>query len=283
MKSIALLIASLVSAPAAQALPSPVEAKLSPWIQRLKTVEVMIDGHPAKMLFDSGGAVTLVTPAFAKKIGCDPYGRLTGFNMAGTPGYPKKCGQREIRIGAYKTRIDLLSGDNLGPPGAPEIDGILSLDAFADQKLTIDLSGDRIVIETEASLQKRVGNRPPVPIRIMRAMGGLGLTTFAKVQGPKGDLWFLIDSNNQARTRVSPGALEEFGIAGNVVSEAVANVKTIPLDIRIEGVEEGPTDVAPKDIIYDGVLNERFVYWHNVTLDLKEKRAWYVFDPKSEL
>lgn len=285
LKVIASLAASLLTLTGtteaqAQRVATPVQAKLSPWIQRLKTVDVLIDGKTAKMLFDSGGAVTLVSPAFAEKIGCKPYGRLTGFTMTGSTGHPKKCGMRDLQLGSYKTRIDVLAGDGFAPPGAPEIDGIISLNAFEDQAVTIDLGDNLLVLESDASLQQRVANKPGAPIRVMRAMGGLGLTTFARVEGTKGDLWFLIDSNNQARTRVSPGALEELGIAADVVDDAIANSKSIAVPIKVDGVADGPAEVAPKDIIYDGALNERLVYWHNVTLDLKDRKAWFIFDPK---
>jgi hypothetical protein len=35
-------------------------------------------------------------------------------------------------------------------------------------------------------------------------------------------------------------------------------------------------------LIYDGALNERLVFWHNVTLDLAHGKSWFVFDPKPE-
>ena len=62
----------------------------------------------------------------------------------------------------------------------------------------------------------------------------------------------------------------------------ILHVCFCPHPIKVDGVADGPTEVAPKDIIYDGALNERLVYWHNVTLDLKGRKAWFVFDPKPE-
>ena len=282
------MLASSTASPAAVE-PSPLAvAPLTPWVQRLHTVEVEIGGRKARMLFDSGGGVTMVTSAFAKTIGCEPYGQLTGFTMTGEQGKPRKCGTHSLRVGAHVARIELLAGGDEGaPPGAAPIDGILSLNAFEGQAITIDLGDRQLIVESPASLAARTAGKTGGDIRLMREMGGLGLSAFQRIPGPKGDLWFLVDSNNQARTRMSPAALGEWSIDAAAIAAGLADsVKTIPVALAIPGQhgtpEDGPVQVAPKDIIYDGVLNERLVFWHNVTLDLAQLKSWYIFDPKPQ-
>lgn len=282
------LAAAATPAPAAVD-PGPIAvAPLTPWVQRLHTVEVEIGGQKARMLFDSGGGVTLVTSAFAKKIGCEPYGRLTGFTMTGEKGTPRKCGTHTLRMGAHAAAIELLvGGDEGAPPGAPAIDGILSLNAFEGQAITIDFGDRQLIVESPASLAVRTAGKPGGDIRLMREMGGLGLSAFQRIPGPKGDLWFLVDSNNQARTRMSPAALGEWNVDEASIAAGLADpARTVPVALAIPGQhgtpEDGPVQVAPKDIIYDGVLNERLVFWHNVTLDLSRLKAWYIFDPRPQ-
>ncbi|MDQ2701344.1 MAG: retroviral-like aspartic protease family protein [Pseudomonadota bacterium] len=285
----AFALALLASSPAVPTAtdPAPIAvAPLAPWIQRLHTIEVEIEGQKARMLFDSGAGVTLVTSAFAKKIGCEPYGQLTGFTMTGEKGTPRKCGSHTLQVGAHAATIELLVGGDEGtPPGAPVIDGILGLNAFEGHAITIDFGDRQLIVESPASLAARTAGLEGGEIRLMREMGGLGLSAFQRISGPKGNLWFLVDSNNQARTRMSPAGLGEFGIDEASITAGLADpAKTIPLALTIPGQhgtpEDGPVQVAPKDIIYDGALNERLVFWHNVTLDLAQLKSWYVFDPK---
>jgi hypothetical protein len=253
-----------------------VSARLSPYLARAVTIDATIDGHPARLMLDTGGSTTAITPQFAGKIGCNPYGELSGFRMRGERVRTKKCGERLVRLGRYAANVDVLEADfmRILPPDAPPIDGVLALNAFDGQAVTLDLTDARLVVETPASLEVRTAGLPVGRVRLMREMGGIGLTAFAKVAAEKGTLWFLLDSGNMAEVVVSPGALEQWGIPAQAAKSALSE-PSVPANLRVDGAPSAPPKVSVRDIIYDGVLSERFLHEYDVTLDLKNGRAWY--------
>src|SRR5687768_2932231 len=72
-------LTALAAAPAAAQDTIP----LRPLWGRLKTVRVHVAGDSLDFLFDTGGSVTLVSPAVAARLGCVPTGRQLGFRMTG--------------------------------------------------------------------------------------------------------------------------------------------------------------------------------------------------------
>jgi len=50
--------------------------------ERLRTVEVELNGTPRPSCPTPGG-ITTITPGFARRMGCSPWGRATGVQMFG--------------------------------------------------------------------------------------------------------------------------------------------------------------------------------------------------------
>ena len=65
---------------------------LDPYVGSFVTISMTVNGQEATMLFDSGGGVTAITPNLAKRVDCDPYGKLVGHRMSGERVEFQKCG-----------------------------------------------------------------------------------------------------------------------------------------------------------------------------------------------
>lgn len=272
------MISAFVSllAVGAAGLPAPVAIPLKPYIERLVTADLKVDGVPGRFIFDTGGGVTTLTPDFAAKVGCKPYGEISGFRMTGQRVRTTKCGVRTISTGGYRRSAETLSADlmSLLPPGSPPVDGVLALNAFSDGAVTLELNKRRLIVETPASLRQRTSRLKPGSIRVMREMGGMGLTAFARLPAATGDLWFLVDSGNMANILASPGALEQWGLDEAARKKAVEE-KRAEVPLKVDGAPDAPPRVAIRDLIYDGALNEVFLRHYAVTLDLKQQKVWY--------
>ena len=74
------LCACLSPAPREFAAESPGAQRVAlvDYLEVLQTVDVEIGGRRLPFLFDTAGGATLVTPALANDIGCEPFGRATG-------------------------------------------------------------------------------------------------------------------------------------------------------------------------------------------------------------
>src|SRR5262245_41220636 len=133
--------------------PSPIELKLSPYAGPLRTLTATIAGRDEAMLFDSGGGATVLTPALLARLGAKPFGRGTGFRHDGTRVDGQRGGPVTFTIGGftYRDEVGVLALDEI-LRGLPPVGGITSLHTFADQLITIDLAGNRLVVETTESL-----------------------------------------------------------------------------------------------------------------------------------
>jgi hypothetical protein len=247
----------------------PIELKLSPYAGPLRTLTATIAGRDEAMLFDSGGGATVLTPTLLARLGATPFGRGTGFRHDGTRVDGQRGGPVTLAIGAfaYRDEVGVIALDKiLG--GLPPVGGITSLHTFADQLITLDLAGNRLVVETAESLPERVRGAKELQMRIARPAAGAGLDVFVAVEGEHGPQWFELDCGNAGPVLVAPHAWSEVGLAG----EPAATPETRTL--RLRGLGEVSVALAAKEMIYDGLLNAAFCERHVLTLDLRSGRAW---------
>lgn len=258
-----LLAAAFLILTAAAARAEPLT--LSPYVEGsgLVAADIEIGGQPAHVLFDSGGGVTVITPEFARRIGCATFGSFTGFRMRGERLDLQKCGAREVRAGRSAVRRDLAVLD-LAPllgEGAPPLDGIMGLDVFDGRLVTLSLADRRV----------RIGERPGAGwregvVRFQREAGGAGLSAFVRVDSSQGPLWMLLDSGSVGVfAYLSPGALQQLGHAGEG-----------PVTLRVSGAGEHQVEIRRMDaLIYDGVLGERFMRMFDIAIDFRRSRIWW--------
>lgn len=243
------------------------------------TINVQIGSKTYPFLFDTGGGITTITPAIAKEIGCEPFGQITGFNAGGTRLDFKRCDNVDIKFGNYQTRVNtgLFEIMHFFSPDTKEIGGIISLQTFENKIITIDLSGNRLIVETEASLAERIKDMKPLESRIGSQGGGGVIDIFVAANTPKGKIWMEFDTGNFSTLLFSPHAQEMLGINFDAPNRAKMS-KPVKLDLVGLGTIEMPA--RERSMIYDGMLNYDTISKWVVTIDLRNGKMWAKVKPE---
>lgn len=252
----------------------PLEIKLEhDALGKAPTINVQIGGKTYPFLFDTGGGITIISPDVAREIGCAPFGRLTAFNAGGTRIDLKRCDAVELKLGAFSTRVDagVLEVMNFFGPDTPPIGGFVSLQTFEEQAITIDLTNNRVSIETAQSLAERIKGMKTLESRLSRGAGGAAIDIFVAANTPRGKLWLEVDTGNFGALQFSPHAQEQLGI--NFLAPNKAKMtKPVKLDVVGLGIIEMPG--REREMIYDGMLNYDTLSKMLFTIDLKTGRMW---------
>ena len=82
-----------------EASATPVEVALTPYIGQLVSVDAIIGSDTARLIFDTGGGETVISPSIAERIGCIPSGRSVGYRMSGDRVEFAYCPSVTISIG----------------------------------------------------------------------------------------------------------------------------------------------------------------------------------------
>lgn len=253
-----------------------IQLTLAPYANTgLRTMEVSVSGHKSRFIFDTGGAITVLTPKEARYAGCVPFGEITGFRADGGRVTTSRCGPVALQIGRYRVNRGVAEFDlrKLLGKGAPPVGGIIALASFDGQALTIDLAHDRVTIETRHSLARRIRTMRPIKVRIVRDAGG-GVVPFIKVRARTGTLWMEVDSGNNGPVFLAPHAERQLGIS-------IAEHGSRRLDLDVIGLGRVPVTVASRRIIYDGQLDPAFLRQILLTIDLAHGQAWAKFNTPS--
>ena len=243
-----------------------VEVALSPYDGDLDTVTVTFGGQSVPFLLDTGGGATLVTPALAAKAGLTPFGRMTGFRFNGDKVTGQRCGVVPFQVGgrAFRCEVGVLDLDSLGLKG---IGGVLALQSFEGSDITLDLGANRLILETPATLKKRVGGMRELTVRAERQCAGISLDLFARALAPTGDLWLEMDCGNLQPVLLAPHSYEQLG-------QEPARGGPHPVRLELAGAGPETLEAQAVDSIHDGLLNSAYFKQHLVTFDLKSMRAW---------
>lgn len=273
-------LAATGAAGLAAAAPAPGAIALGDFMGRLRSIEVVIGGQRGTFLLDTGGGVTFATPEFAKRIGCTPWGRITGFRLTGERLDLPRCdgvaiGLADGRVLAPAT-IGVLDLKPLLPPDAPAADGSLALDALDGQAFTLDLRAGTLEFETPQSLARRTAGAVEIPIRVSRhASSGQGLGVYARAKTAKGDLWLEIDSGGGAPVLLRDKVAAEAGADASVAQPQ-------PYTLVLPGSDGAGGDAQVKldtraivrDMVHDGVVGMPVLVNWRLTFDLAGDRLW---------
>lgn len=248
---------------------APIELELAPYFGPLRTLRLAHGEFAAPFLFDTGGGCTVLSLESARALALEPFGRGTGFRHDGARVDGQRAGPLELGCGAFARRQELGVLDltrMLG--GLPPVGGIVALDFFRGEVVTIDLARGRVTVESEASRVERVKGASELEVRLSTQAGGAGLDVMVALEGLHGPLWFELDSGNLAPVLVAPHAFVELGL------EPLALGQRATLELPLVGLGLQTVEVESKELIYDGLLNTAFFERHVVTLDLARGRAW---------
>ena len=250
---------------------APVSIPLQPLRVRLRTVTAKVGSHTGKFLLDTAGGLTLITPEFAQKVGCAPWGRITGFGMMGNKFETPQCNDVRFELPGITVTapvVPVFDFNSLFAKDAEPLDGLIALDVFAGQAVTLDVGHDRLIVETPESLVERTRTMREGQARIAREVMGSALSVFTAVPTPKGTAWFELDSGNGGTILVSKHIAPLLGLDAKVEQPQATRFELVG-GASVEGNAHVP------DMIIDGNLGMPFLSKWVVTMDLARSRVWF--------
>ncbi len=257
--------------PHAAVASAPVTIPLQPLRTRLRTVTVKVGSETGTFMLDTASGLTLFTPTFAKKVGCEPWGRITGFFMMGDRIDSPQCNDMRLEVAGLTLQpqvVAVLDINASAPKGAEPLDGILGLDAFAGQALTLDVGNNQLIVETPESLAERTRTMREAQARIGREVQGAALSVSVAARTPKGLAWFELDSGNGGTFLMSQHIAQTLGLDPK-------GEKTQPARFELVGGVPVEGGFFVKDMIIDGNLGMPFLSRWLVTMDLARSRVWF--------
>ena len=240
-----------------------VSLALTPYFRELRVVQVMAGDDRLTMLVDTGGGATLLTPQVAARHGCQPYGHDVGYRMTGERVAFQRCDAIELSSGRWRRRIApvaVFDVNALLPKELPPLDGVLALDAFRGDVVTLDWPAGAVTVHGLADRAAALA-RHGVAVRVATGETGRMLSAFVPVAARKGRLWFLLDSGNLRGTLVGSD------VVGDGLLERPAADGRLTLAIASLPPASMPASVT--DLTIDGALGTSFLMQAPVTLDLR--------------
>lgn len=273
----AVAVAALMAgaAHAAPAKPAPQAIELGDFMGRLRSIKVKTaGGEEGLFTVDTGGGVTVVSPEFARKLGCEPWGRLTGFRLSGERLGMPRCDKARLTLAPGVTvtapAAGVLDLQPFLPPGAPKVDGSLALDALKGQVFTLELGAGRLTFETPESLKVRIQNATAVPLHTARQAGGFSFGVLVPVPTAKGELWMALDSGGGPPVLVGDHIAKELGL------DPASDKGMQPYALEVAGAApvKVETRALVRDMIMDGNIGMPVLVKWTLTFDLANDRLW---------
>ena len=237
----------------------------------MMTVRTKVRGHEGLFMFDTGGGLSYISPSFAQTVGCKVWGQITGFVLTGQRLDMPRCDGLEFDIQRQHLQAPIAGVFDIMkfmPPNVPKLDGSIGLDVFAGRAITLSLAEKELTLESRASLSLRQKRGKEVPIRLVREAEGIALAVVVGVVTPEGTAWMEIDSGNGG---------------ANVIAKHIApliNVQTAKKEPQpasfslVGGIPVTGNVRVNETLIMDGNIGTRFLINWDLTLDLKNGRAW---------
>jgi hypothetical protein len=248
------------------------EIPLKNYFRTLKSVKVEIGNKTYDFLFDSGAGITMVSPKIAKEHNSSVYGNYAGFRMSGEKVEMKLCDSLVLKIGGIDFNhscvgvFDIMS---LLPKELERIDGVISMKTFEDHEITLSLSDNRITVETENSFKTKIKNMHLIPSRFANGVTGSELNMLIGINAYHHIWWFLFDSGNIARTKISGSIANEWGLSSR--DNEITDIGDFTFVIAGDSIT---TSTVIDNIIYDGALSYDFIQRSEFAISFKDKKTW---------
>jgi hypothetical protein len=251
----------------------PVHLELHPYAGQLRYIEAT-SPVGARFLFDTGGGLTLLSPSLAKKLGCTPFTRMTTLRMNGERFDVDGCGPSRLTFDSLAVAPDAGIFDLMAllPAGLPRLDGLASLQTFAQRVVSLDLAQNRLDI-ADAVDRSQVRRFKELSIRLARNAAGAALDVFVRIDGTQGPLWFELDSGNLDSVLISDRAIDQLGLLA-AQTESLRQHKPTKVSLQIGQLGPVAVTAASADLIYDGALNAATLEQMVLVIDLNRSLAW---------
>jgi len=229
-----------------------------------------IDGHDALFQLDTGGGLTVVTPKAAAEARCRVWGRFTGFRMRGDRLDLQRCDDVAFEAGGLHLGVPAAGVWDLTavlPKDAPELAGSVGLDAFGGRAVTLDLAHRQLIVESPASLARRIKGAREVPAHLVREVEGYATVVAVGLDTPSGRIWLTLDSGNDAPLTIGRHVASLLGIDPDKKTAQ-------PLSATLAGGVPLKAPALARDLILDGNIGVPVLRSWTVTFDLPHERVW---------
>ncbi len=243
--------------------------KLEPY-RKTVALRAEIGDRKGLFTFDTAGGITLVSPAFAAKIGCKPWGRLSGHRMMGDRLDMPRCDDVRLRLGADVYRLPVAGVFDIAPllaKDAAPVDGSIALDAFAGRAITIDFPNMSLIVESPESLRERTAHAQNLPVSLARELQGRALAASVGIPTRDGLAWMELDSGNGGTILVAKPYAALLGLDPEEKGPQKA-------DFPVSGALRAQGAAFAPDMILDGNLGMPFLKDKVITLDLAAGGLW---------
>ncbi|HJV23966.1 MAG TPA: retropepsin-like aspartic protease [Holophagaceae bacterium] len=264
-----LILAVLAGSTPLRAEDAPRRIPLEPWRSTI-SLRATLGGQEGHFILDTAGGISILTPAFARKLGLTPWGRLSGHQMMGdrldmpqVTDVPASVGGLDLARHTFGV-FDIRS---LYPKDAPPIDGSLALDLFDGHALTLDFPGRMLILEIPGSLGPRTARATELPVKLARELQGRALAASVGVPSPQGRVWMELDSGNGGTILIAKPYAALFGL-----DPAAEGPQPVSFDLA-PGLKVSGRAFTP-DMILDGNIGMPFLKDVVMTLDLARGRLW---------
>ena len=257
----------------------PLAIPLSRYQGVLLSVPVTVAGREETFLLDTGAGVTCLDAPVAKTLAGPEMGRLEAPRMTGEVVTFPLHRAPPLELGGWPLLLETVGGLDLSsslPPNWPPVAGVLALDAFAEQPVTIDFAAGRIVLESAASLAHRVAERPSLQVRLVRHADDRTLDVYVAVRAGEGLCWLELDSGNTGPAVLAPATAAALGADADAMRSQAG-----PVAFDLSGAGAVTTPAVVKDLVIDGNLGLAFLEGRTLTFDLGAERAWVARSPSS--
>jgi len=257
--------------------------------RHLPSVPVLLDGYlDARFAFNTGIGLNLVSKSLCKMLQCVGRGTYVGKRMSGQQVTVPLAKVRSLAVGHEEQR-DVVVGviDLDGFVDARDIQGFVSLGFFAHRPFTLDERQSELVLEDEASLERRVAGGTVVNVDVRRE--GESLTVFLPLEIAGQAVLAEVDTGSdalilderfmaplgidKAQARVVEGRDE----TGHAFTRWFTDLSVAVHPAGAPAIHRTGLRTMFQKIIHDGLVGRTFLEPYAVTFDLARQRM--VFAP----
>ena len=266
------------------------------YLAHLLTVPVCVGDTETRFVFDTGIGVNLVSDSLARAVGCSPSGAVfTGRRMSGQAVTAPLGSLDSVRLGDRRSRdVPAAIFDMAAMAGLDGIGGLLSLHFFRSTPVTVDYPARVLVLEDERSLARRAESGFPISVQVkedgpsidvhlaVRLPGGRVIT--AEVDAGSDQL--ILNRELAAEAGVDLARPDVRKVEGqDETGHPFARYFTaLRGDLSLAAaprIRQSDPDVMFQEIIYDGLIGDRFLRNFIVTYDLPRSRMIFAPPPPS--
>jgi hypothetical protein len=257
------------------------------YLAHVLTMPVRVGEIETRFIFDTGIGPSLISEALAARVGCTPDGStFTGRRMSGQAVTIALGSLGSLQLGTSNLH-DLPVGifDMHAMAGLDGVEGFLSLSYFRTIPVTIDYPAGLLVIEDEASLALRYAAGTPVTVRV--EYDGCSTDLLLGIDLPGGrPITVEVDTGsdtlilNQTLASVvgidlHDNNVRKFEGTDETGHEFVRYFTTLSGDVSVTGahlIRAADPQVMFQEIIYDGLVGDKFLRNFTTTYDLPNSR-----------